>query len=79
MRKRCVRLREAKQPESQKALEPEDDEQDDHGSSAHEILSLKLPNIKFDFDVSYCMMQVVTDTSKISMRPDNSMQMSNAT
>ena len=43
----------------------------------YEILSLKVPNVEFDFDVSDCMMQVVTDTSKISMRPYNSVQMSN--
>ena len=45
----------------------------------HEILSLKVPNVKFDFYESDCMMQIVTDTSKISMRPYNSMQMSNST
>ena len=32
---------------------------------AHEILSLKVPNVEFDFDVSDRMMQVVTDTSKV--------------
>ena len=41
----------------------------------HKTLSLKIPNV--DFDVSDCMMQVVTDTAKISMRPYNGMQMSN--
>ena len=45
----------------------------------HKTLSLKIPNVEFDFDVSDCMMQVVTDTSKISMRPYNSVQMSNLT
>ena len=45
----------------------------------HKTLSLKIPNVKFNFDVSDCMMQVVTDTSKISMRPYNSLQMSNST
>ena len=43
----------------------------------HEILSLKVPNVEFDLDVSDCMLQVVTDTSKISMRQYNSVQMSN--
>ena len=47
--------------------------------SCHKTLSLKIPNVEFDFDVSDCMMQVVTDTSKISMRPYNSVQMSNST
>ena len=45
----------------------------------HEILSLKVPNVKFDFNVSDCTMQAVTDTSDISMRPYNSKQMSNLT
>ena len=36
-----------------------------HTLKAHEILSLKVPNIEFDFDVSDCMMEVVTDTSKV--------------
>ena len=45
----------------------------------HKTLSLKIPYVEFDFDVSDCMMQVVTDTSKISMRPYNSVQMSNST
>ena len=35
--------------------------------------------VEFDFDVSDCVMQVVTDASKISMRPYNSKQMSNST
>ena len=47
------------------------------GIFRHEILSLKVPNVKFDFHVSDCMIQVVTDTSKISMRPYHSVQMSN--
>ena len=33
--------------------------------TAHEILSLIVPNVEFDFNVSDCMMQVVTDTSKV--------------
>ena len=33
--------------------------------NAHEILSLKVPNVEFDFDVSDRMLQVVTDTSKV--------------
>ena len=35
---------------------------------AHEILSLKVPDVEFDFDGSDCMMQVVTDTSKVGSR-----------
>ena len=45
----------------------------------HKTPSLKIPNVDFDFDVSDCMMQVVTDTSKILMRPYNCVQMSNLT
>ena len=45
----------------------------------HEILPLKVPNVEFDFDVNDYMMQVVTDTSKITMRPYNGEQMSNLT
>ena len=45
----------------------------------HKTLSLKISNVEFDFDVNESMMQVVTDTSKISMRPYNSVQMSNLT
>ena len=45
----------------------------------HEILSMKVPNVEFDFDEGDCMMQVVTDTLKISMRPYNSVQMSHST
>ena len=48
------------------------------GFFRHEILLMKVPNVKFDLNVSDFMMQDVTDTSKISMRAYNSMQMSNS-
>ena len=42
----------------------------------HEILSLKVPNVEFDFDVTVCNCTLSTDTSKSNLTPYNSMQMS---
>ena len=42
----------------------------------HKILSLKVPNIEFDFDVTVCDCTLSTDTSKSNSMPYNSVQMS---
>ena len=42
----------------------------------HKILSLKVPNVKFDFDVTVCDCTLSTDTSKSNSMPYNSVQMS---
>ena len=39
-------------------------------------LSLKVQNMEFDFDVSVCYCMLSTDTSKLNLRPNNSVQMS---
>ena len=40
-----------------------------------EHLSLKVPNIEFDFDISVDSVQWQTVTSKLNLRPYNSVQM----
>ena len=41
-----------------------------------EHLSLKVQNVKFNFDVSVCYCMLSTDTSKSNSRPYNRVQMS---
>ena len=48
----------------------------EHATNCPEHLSLKVPNMKFDFDVSVCFYMLSTDTSESNLRPYNSVQMS---